>query len=143
MSIQQAPCGSEAMVWRECLKGFDYGPDRKKGACDTQRFKYYDCIKRWNEVEGHPYDPKRFQVPDACSAEALDLHDCMKICMFDISRCQQQSLRLKVCSARHDPLVKNALTENEEVQELLTQQDSAPKALSAVQRIWSVIIGKA
>jgi hypothetical protein len=143
MSEQKAPCGVEAMVWRECLKGFDYGPDRKKGACDTQRFKYYDCIKRWNDVEGHPYDPKKFQVPDACSPQALELHDCMKISMFDISRCQPQALRLKTCSARHDPLVMAALVENEEVQEMLKQEKEKAKALSTLDRLWSIIVGKA
>ncbi len=138
------PCAAEAKLWRECLKKFDYGPDRKKGACDTDRFRYYDCIKDWSNKGGHPYDPKKFQVADACAAEALELHDCMKITMFDVERCLPQTLKLKVCSAKQDPMIMASLRENEEVQEALRNEKvlGLKAAKTKLERMWDVITGK-
>ena len=137
-----APCELDAKLWRECLKEFSYGPDRPKGACDTERFRYYDCIKAWSKEQGATYDQKHFQVHDACAAEALSLHDCMKVSMFDIDRCLPQSLKLKVCSAKHDPLVRSALHENEEVMTALAKEQRSLRPSSRLEQLWGLVQGK-
>ena len=138
-----APCELDAKLWRECLKAFDYGPDRKKGACDTQRYRYYDCLKDWNKTSGHEYDYKKFQVHESCSPQALELHECMKVSTFDVERCQPQLLKLKTCSARHDPYVRSALAENEEVALVLQKEPAAViGGKSRLGQAWNFVTGK-
>ncbi|EPY38001.1 hypothetical protein AGDE_05932 [Angomonas deanei] len=111
MPAESSPCEIESTLWRECLKQFDYGPDRPKNACEGQRNKYYGCIKTWTkETQQREYSYKDYELSEECSHEADRLHQCMMINMFEVSRCQNEMTLLKRCGAKHHPEIQKALT---------------------------------
>lgn len=134
-----APCAVEATLWRECLKEFDYGPDRPKGACESQRDRYYSCIKSWTtRTQGSSYSYKKYEMTKECSHEAEKLHQCMMINMFEVSRCQQDMALLKRCAAKHDPEVRRSLQGDPAVAELESSVDNA----TGLRWVWYKMIGK-
>nr|CCC92627.1 conserved hypothetical protein [Trypanosoma congolense IL3000] len=131
-----APCAVEATLWRSCLKDFDYGPDRPKGACDTQRLGYYACIKDWtSRQQQEKYNYTKFNLVDACVEEAEKLHQCMMTGMFEISNCKEAMAQLKRCGARHDVAVKRALEGDPAL-------DTAEEEPEGIKRLWYRAIGR-
>lgn len=134
-----APCAVEAKIWRECLKDFDYGPDRPKGACERQRTGYYSCIKEWtSRTQKKEYSYKNFETVKECAHETEKLHHCMMMSMFEVSRCQHEMTLLKRCSAIHDKSVRAALEGDPAIQNLEKDIDSA----TGLKRVWFKVIGK-
>ncbi|KAG8343460.1 hypothetical protein ERJ75_000244200 [Trypanosoma vivax] len=132
-----APCALEAALWRSCLKEFQYGPDRPKGACEKERVGYYSCIKEWSVLESptQPYNSRKFNLVPECAREAEQLHHCMMTGMFEVGNCAEAMARLKRCGARHDTAIKHALEADPSAQ--LVEND--PQGL---QRLWYRAIGK-
>ncbi|CBH13957.1 hypothetical protein, conserved [Trypanosoma brucei gambiense DAL972] len=134
--VDPAPCAVEATLWRSCLKEFDYGPDRPKGACENQRLGYYSCIKDWTAKQGEGlYDYRKFNLIGACAGEAEKLHQCMMVGMFEISNCKEPMAELKRCGARHDVAVRQALEGDSALQAV----DEEPQG---IKRMWYHAIGK-
>ncbi|PBJ74841.1 hypothetical protein BCY84_12210 [Trypanosoma cruzi cruzi] len=131
-----APCAVESTLWRSCLKEFDYGPDRPKGACEKQRAGYYACIRAWRERQNEVYDYNRFNLVKECAKEAEKLHQCMMVNMFEASRCQETMTQLKRCAARHDPEVRRALADDPA---LIILEEEEPQG---IKRLWYRAIGK-
>ncbi|EAN89605.1 hypothetical protein TcCL_NonESM05645 [Trypanosoma cruzi] len=132
-----APCAVESTLWRSCLKEFDYGPDRPKGACEKQRAGYYACIKAWRERQNEVYDYNRFNLVKECAKEAEKLHQCMMVNMFEASRCQETMTQLKRCAARHDPEVRRALADDPTL--IMSEEEEEPQG---IKRLWYRAIGK-
>jgi hypothetical protein len=135
----QAPCSLDATLWRECLKTFDYSPDKPKGACEKQRGSYYSCMKDWRGKSGAAaYSTKDFQTTDQCRKEAETFHTCMMSGMFEIANCKQAMLRFKACGYRNDEQVRKALADDEEVLAFMAQEETKQR-----RRWWDKLIGKA
>jgi hypothetical protein len=109
----QAPCALDASLWRECLKTFDYSPDKPKEACERQRASYYTCMKDWRSKSGTSYSAKDFYTTPKCSKEAETFHSCMMSGMFEIANCRRAMLKLKACGYRNDENVRRALSDDE------------------------------
>ncbi|ORC92795.1 uncharacterized protein TM35_000021210 [Trypanosoma theileri] len=133
-----APCAVEATLWRSCLKGFDYSPDRPQGACEHQRVGYYSCIKDWNIRQKGQYDYSQYNLVKECAGEAEKLHQCMMVSMFEVSGCQQAMAQLKRCAARHDPAIRKALA-GDPALDSITNLDDEPQG---IKRLWYRAIGK-
>ncbi|EPY32272.1 hypothetical protein STCU_01937 [Strigomonas culicis] len=134
-----APCAVEAALWRVCLKEYDYGPDRPKGACELQRGKYYGCLKEWtNRTQEKQYSYKNFEMTSQCAHEAEKLHQCMMMNMFEVSHCQKDMTVLKRCAAAHDPEVRRSLADDPAIKDLENSVDNA----TGVRRLWYKAIGK-
>ncbi|KEG11377.1 hypothetical protein DQ04_02681000 [Trypanosoma grayi] len=132
-----APCAVEATLWRSCLKEFDYGPDRPKGACEKQRVGYYNCIKGWSQRQKDAYDYAKFNLVDACAQQAEKLHQCMMVSMFEVSSCQEPMAQLKRCAARHDPEVARTLQGDPALN--TPEEANEPQG---IKRLWYRAIGK-
>ncbi|CUG90831.1 Hypothetical protein, putative [Bodo saltans] len=137
-AVNHAPCALDASLWRECLKTFDYSPEKPQGACEKQRGSYYACMKDWRGKTGVAYSAKDFQTTDKCSKEAETFHTCMMSGMFEIANCKSAMLRLKACGYRNDESIRKALADDEEVLAYVAQQD-----LKQRRHWWDKIIGKA
>ena len=139
---QDAPCNVEAVLWRECLKTFDYSPERPKSACELQRGNYYKCIKQWKQrTTGAPYDPSTFFLHAKCSNESEKLHQCMMMSMFEVSGCTGPMLALKACGYEHDASIREALSEDVDV--LRAVEERQKKANSGgLRKVWGKILGK-
>lgn len=140
MSADTAPlCAVESVLWRECLKNYDYSPDKPQSACETQRGGYYACIKNWRETsEKKPYDPKDFELSPECRHEAEKLHNCMMYSMFEVSKCRKEMALLKRCAARKDPEVRQYLEGDPAIENLESSIDDS----TGWTRIWYKAIGK-
>lgn len=138
LAPNEAPCAVDATLWRECLKTFDYSPERPKGACEKQRGSYYTCMKDWRQKSGTPYDAKDFHTTEKCSREAETFHTCMMSGMFDIANCRMAMLKLKACGYRNDETIRRALADDAEVVAFVEQQDAQQR-----RRWWDKLIGKA
>lgn len=135
-----APCGVDASLWRECLKTFDYSPERPQGACEKQRGAYYSCIKDWKlKTTGEKYQAKDFYTHPKCKHEAETFHNCMMMRMFEVSNCKDSMVAFKACGARNDPSIAQALSDDAEVQEYLRQQ----REHTGLSLWWKKAIGKA
>lgn len=139
---QNAPCNVESVLWRECLKTFDYSPERPKSACETQRGQYYKCIKQWKQrTTGTPYDPSTFYLNPKCSNESEKLHQCMMMSMFEVSGCQGPMLALKACGYENDPSIREALSEDADV--LRAVEDRRRKgSRGGLSKLWDKMLGK-
>lgn len=147
------PCAVEAKLWRECLKEFDYSPDRPKGACEGQRVQFYSCIKGWRTRTAAPADASKagtsasstprahyrdFQLAEECAFDGEQLHNCMMVNAFEVSKCQPQMTLLKRCSAKHDTEARRYLSDDPAIAEFEIQVDNA----TGLRRIWYKAIGK-
>ncbi|CAG9576578.1 conserved hypothetical protein [Leishmania major strain Friedlin] len=134
-----APCAVPSTLWRECLKQYDYGPDRPKGACEAHRTKFYDCVKDWTARTQHKsYSYTQFELPKSCGHEAEKLHQCMMMNMFEVGHCQRDMAVLKRCAARVDPEVRKYLQDDEAIADLENDIDEA----TGLKRLWYKVIGK-
>ncbi|CAC9497827.1 hypothetical protein conserved [Leishmania donovani] len=134
-----APCAVPSKLWRECLKQYDYGPDRPKGACEAHRTKFYDCVKDWTARTQHKsYSYTQFELPKSCGHEAEKLHQCMMMNMFEVSHCQRDMAVLKRCAARADPEVRKYLQDDEAIADLENDIEEA----TGLKRLWYKAIGK-
>ncbi|KAG5476549.1 hypothetical protein LSCM1_04264 [Leishmania martiniquensis] len=134
-----APCAIPSKLWRECLKEYDYGPDRPKGACEAQRTKFYACVKEWvARTQNKSYSYKNYELPKSCSHEAEKLHQCMMMNMFEVSHCQRDMAVLKRCAARADPEVRKYLHDDEAIVGLENDIEEA----AGLKRLWYKAIGK-
>ena len=141
-----SPCEVEAGTWRECLKVFEYGPDRPKSACNDQRVRYYRCINAWRAKEQgppilSPIAASGFQIPPKCAGKAEKLHHCMMMSMFEAEKCVDASLQLKICVAAVDPFVRSALDDDERVAASLEKWNET-KEPAGLTRWWYKVIGK-
>lgn len=136
---ESAPCAVHSKLWRECLKEYDYGPDRPKGACESQREKFYGCVKGWTaHTQKTKYSYAQFELPKSCGHEAEKLHQCMMINMFEVSHCQRDMAVLKRCAARNDPEVRRYLEGDEAIAGLENDVEEA----TGLKRLWYKAIGK-
>lgn len=134
-----SPCAVEAKLWRECLKTFDYGPDRKQDACAAQRDGFYTCLKSWtSRTQDRPYDHRQFELSKDCARESEKLHQCMMMNMFDVSQCQREMTWLKKCAAKNDVHVQRSLADDP----VLAQLDSDIDNASGVRWLFYKAIGK-
>lgn len=134
-----APCAIPSRLWRECLKEYDYGPDRPKGACESQRTRFYDCVKDWTaRTQSKQYSYTQFELPKACGHEAEKLHQCMMMNMFEVSHCQRDMAVLKRCAARADPEVRKYLQGDDAIADL----DKDIEEATGLKRLWYKAIGK-
>lgn len=136
---EATPCAVESKLWRECLKQYDYGPDRPKGACESHRTQFYACMKTWTmETQQKPYSYTQFQLPQSCGHEAEKLHECMMMNMFEVSHCQRDMTLLKRCAAQHDPEARKYLEGDPAIANLAKSADNA----TGWRYLWYRAIGK-
>ena len=162
------PCRSETLMWRECLKGFDYGPERPDAECNRERVRYYACMKEWRTTQ----DPKKAAaVPDTsnnvvkgsihpstapttgaaafhatmpgdCTRFSNALHNCMMISAFEAAKCRDEMLHLRVCASKYDKSVARALEEDVQMGRVVLKFDNDPDDSTGIKRVWNKIIGK-
>eukprot|EP00758_Cryptobia_borreli_P006923 Tbor_TRINITY_DN5222_c0_g3::TRINITY_DN5222_c0_g3_i1::g.16361::m.16361 len=107
----QSPCRLESLMWRECLKLYNYGPEKPETACEKERVRYYACQKSWRETLPDA-QPVSFTLPPACHAQSNALHNCMMINMFEVAKCQTEMTALRVCVGSCNPEVEAALMDD-------------------------------
>lgn len=139
------PCKAESTMWRECLKIYDYGPEKPEKECEKERGRYYSCVKEWRVKETGQTAPagKEFMIGRDCSGLAQSLHNCMMINMFETGKCQKEMLELRICTAKHDKSV--AATLEEDVKNgwvTLPKKNANPEDSTGITRIWYKLIGK-
>eukprot|EP00744_Colponema_vietnamica_P033165 GILI01054342.1.p1 GENE.GILI01054342.1~~GILI01054342.1.p1 ORF type:complete len:153 (+),score=28.57 GILI01054342.1:50-508(+) len=139
-----APCKTESVMWRECLKTYDYGPEKPEKECEKERGRYYSCIRDWRTNQGLKYEAgKEFVLPTTCSGFAQNLHNCMMINMFEMQKCTSEMAKLRVCVAKFDPEVARNLEEDvKQGYVVLPSSDTSIEASTGIRRIWNKIIGK-
>lgn len=142
-----APCSLDATLWRECLKTFDYGPDKPQSACEKQRHSYYQCIKQWRSSKAEapgsaaaPYKSSDFYTTPKCARQAEKLHVCMMTGMFEMANCREPMLELKACGYRNDPQVRQALADDDELLQYMSKMQQED---STVKQWWNKVMGKA
>lgn len=117
---ERPPCEKEAFVWRECMKEFDYMPDKNISKCDDPRKTYYACINDWRRQsvadKSVPAAPATFTIPRDCVGVSEKLRQCMEIYMFNTEHCTSEMTNLQRCVAKFDPYVAAVVAdaENEE-----------------------------
>jgi len=93
-----SPCASEASTWRECLKGFDYSPDRQVGACGPSRDEYYSCIRLFRISQGvNPDVETAYKLPKECVKPSEELHECMMTNAHMVAKCRSKMDTLTKC----------------------------------------------
>lgn len=137
MSDEEASvCKVEANVWRECLKRYDYGPERPKGECDKQRDHYYSCLKAWKSSRGEKYNYRDYDTVPQCVRQSQRFHECMMYAMFEVNKCREFMLELKRCAARYDPEIRAILSDDPSVRVPVVEE------VTGVRRLWFKLIGK-
>ena len=104
---ETSPCKQEAFVWRHCLKEDDYSPDRNLAKCQGFRDAYYSCLSDWRVKEGVS-DSQRDTFVAQCTGYTSRLQACMQANQFQLEQCRKEMDELSVCTAEHDPQVRQA-----------------------------------
>ena len=140
-----APCQSESVMWRECLKIYDYGPEKPEKDCEKERGRYYTCIKSWRtETTGKKADAARdFTMHPDCAGYSQNLHNCMMINMFEMNKCTNEMTLLRMCGARFDKSIAAALEDDVKNRwVVLPKVEETPEDSTGLKRVWNKVIGK-
>jgi hypothetical protein len=122
-SSDRPPCETEAFIWRECMKEFDYMPDKGVKRCDDPRIAYFACMNTWRQSDAAKADAAKLQahsntafgMPRDCVGFSEKLRQCMEMNMFNTEHCKLEMHELQHCVAKYDPYVAAVVADDEQV----------------------------
>jgi hypothetical protein len=157
-------------MWRECLKNFDYGPERPEAECNRERVRYYACTREWRTKQEPQANPSaagtaapspvkgslhpstaptggsnlafNATMPGDCTTYSNALHNCMMIGAFEAAKCRDEMLLLRVCASKFDKSIARALEEDVQLGRVVLKFDNDPDDSTGIMRVWNKIIGK-